>query len=115
MTDTNTDLTEQIAKLEQEVFAMKERNRRVEGDKAWETSMARKGSILSLTYLTTALVFWVIGVSGPLLAAIIPSLGYLLSTLSLPVIKRRWLLSHKPGTGGDYAGHTSNDNSTHSC
>ena len=37
--------------LEKEIELIKERNKRVEKDKAWETSMLRKVSIAILTYI----------------------------------------------------------------
>lgn len=85
-------LLERISQLEQDVEALKRRNVRVELDKAWETSRFRIVLIVSITYFLTALVFWLIGVRYFLLNAIIPTLGYYLSTQSLPLIRRWWIL-----------------------
>lgn len=67
------------------------RNARVEADKAWETSKTRRAVIAALTYLVATAFMKKIGVEDYLLSALIPTGGYLLSTLSLPVIKQWWL------------------------
>ncbi len=68
-----------------------QRNTRVELDKAWETSKTRKGIIMFLTYLTAATFLKFIGNDTPLINALVPVGGYLLSTLSLPFIKSWWM------------------------
>ncbi len=68
-----------------------ERNKRVELDKAWETSKTRRFVIAVITYSVAALFMYRIGVDNYLLNAYIPTGGYLLSTLSLPQIKRHWI------------------------
>ncbi len=68
-----------------------QRNTRVELDKAWETSKTRKGIIMFLTYLTAATFLKLIGNDAPLINALVPVGGYLLSTLSLPFIKSWWM------------------------
>ncbi len=70
---------------------IQERNRRVEADKAWETSVVRISTIAVVTYICAVLVMYVIEVERPLLAAFIPALGYVLSTQSLPFLKSWWL------------------------
>lgn len=77
--------------LQKEIDLIKQRNQRVEADKAWETSPTRKISIAILTYLTILLFFITIKVERPLISAIAPTLGFLLSTMSLPFIKKWWL------------------------
>ncbi len=68
-----------------------ERNSRVELDKAWETSKTRRAVIAAITYAVAALFMYRIGVEDFWLNACIPTGGYVLSTLSLPWIKRHWL------------------------
>jgi hypothetical protein len=77
--------------IEKEIESIKERNRNVEIDKAWETSWTRKIFIAAITYLVA--VFWMknIGESLVFLKACIPTGGYLLSTLSLPFVKKWWI------------------------
>ncbi len=80
-----------LPSLQKEIEQIKARNQRVEKDKAWETSTVRKISVAILTYLTVLLFFIVIKVENPLINAIVPTLGFLLSTMSLPFIKKLWL------------------------
>lgn len=77
--------------LEKEIELIKERNLRVEGDKGWEVSWTRRMFIAVSTYIIAGI--WLIAIkdSVPLLKALVPSAGYLLSTLSLPFIKKWWI------------------------
>ncbi len=75
----------------QSVNQILERNARVEADKAWETSLTRRGVIAAITYFVAVFFMWRIGVTEPFLNAVVPTGGYLLSTLSLGVVKRWWL------------------------
>lgn len=77
--------------LEQIVSEIQERNRRVEADNAWEVSWTRKIFLSILTYIIAVLVLRSIGTPDVYLAAIWPPIGYLLSTLTLPPMKRLWL------------------------
>ncbi len=67
------------------------RNKRVEADKAWETSKTRKALVLVITYILALFVMWGIGVSDPHLNALIPTLGFYLSTLSIGFFKKLWI------------------------
>ncbi len=80
-----------IEKLEEEVREIQERNARVEGDKAWETSWFRIALVMFVTYAIAAAVLHVIGNDNPLRNALIPTLGYFLSTLSLGPVKKAWI------------------------
>jgi ABC-type bacteriocin/lantibiotic exporter with double-glycine peptidase domain len=80
-----------VKDLEKRVKALEERNRRVESDKAWETSNTRKLIIAVFTYLAIALYLYTISVPLPWLNAIVPTVGFLLSTLTLPFFRRIWL------------------------
>ena len=79
------------ADLEKELILIKERNRKVEEDKSWETSVFRKVLIASLTYLVIVLFFIAAGFSKPFINALVPTCGFALSTLSLPWFKNVWL------------------------
>ena len=78
---------------EEQLQAILDRNRRVEIDKAWEVSLTRRGFIALLIYATTAFLFWINRLPVPLLQALIPSAAFVLSTLSLPWVKRWWVAS----------------------
>ena len=84
-------MEEKYKKLKDEILILKERNKRVETDKAWEVSWTRKLSILVLTYIFASIALYSIGAENFLLGAIIPTLGYFLSTQSLPFIKKLWM------------------------
>ena len=77
--------------LEKEIKEIKKRNQRVEGDKAWETSWTRRILLMLFTYLALGFYLWAIGIYNPWLNAIVPAVGFMLSTLTLPFFKRRWL------------------------
>ena len=77
--------------IEKEIQLIKERNTRVEADKAWEVSMFRKVLILVTTYLVASLALYAIGAPNFYLNAIIPTLGFFLSTLGFSFIKKWWI------------------------
>ncbi len=84
-------MEERIIKIEHELKLIQERNLRVEANKAWETSLFRIFSIAGITYIVASLVMYLIGTTAFYLNALIPVVGYLLSTQSLPIIKKWWL------------------------
>lgn len=77
--------------IEERLQKIEKRNERVEDDKAWETSWARKGMVAVSTYIAIGLFMWVIGVDKPFVNSIVPTAGFMLSTLTVPFIKRWWL------------------------
>lgn len=77
--------------LEERVAKIEARNKKVESDKAWETSWTRKGLIALFTYLAIALYMkFVLGID-PWINAIVPTVGFLLSTLTLSYFKKLWI------------------------
>jgi len=79
------------ASLEERVRKIEQRNTAVEADKAWETSWTRKIVIAIFTYLAIALYLkFIVGIS-PWIHAIVPTVGFLLSTLTLPWFKSLWI------------------------
>ena len=82
-------------KLLKEIDLIKERNRRVELDKAWETSYTRKLIIAVLTYLVIVLFFYFASLPKPFINSIVPTLGFLLSTLTLSFFKNIWMKNKK--------------------
>ncbi len=70
---------------------IQERNKRVEIDKAFEKSLTRRAFIAFITYCTASLFLWIIHVEQPYINALVPTGGYLLSTLSLPSLKAWWI------------------------
>lgn len=91
------DINSRLVRLEAQVESLKERNSRVEGDKAWETSLTRKRLIVGTTYLVMVSIFSVIEYAStktisyqPLVNAVIPTTGFYLSTLAFECIKNCW-------------------------
>lgn len=82
---------EKIEALEREIRQIKNRNSKVEADKAWETSNTRRILLALFTYLAISLYMSAISLPEPWLNAIVPSIGFLLSTLTLPVFKKYWI------------------------
>jgi len=77
--------------IEKEIGNIKERNRRVELDKAWETSFTRRFLVVLFTYGTVVIFFFVAKLPNPFINSIVPSLAFILSTLTMPFFKKRWL------------------------
>lgn len=80
--------------LRTQLAAIKIRNARVEADKAWETSWARRLLIASMTYVFAVLLFITLNAQSPFLTALLPAAAYVISTLSLSVFKDMWLQGH---------------------
>ena len=79
-----------LQQLEEDVRQIKERNRSVETDKAWETSYVRRGLLIVFTYIAIGTYLYVIGASLPWLNAILAAVAFMLSTLTLPFFKKQW-------------------------
>ncbi len=77
--------------LEQRLKTIEERNMKVDIDKAWERSFTRRVLLALFTYLAISLYLYAIEVSEPWLHAIVPALGFMLSTLTMPFFKNMWL------------------------
>ena len=81
----------EIEELKKDIALIKERNNRVEKDKVWETSYTRRFLLVIFTYLAIDLYLQAINVNLAWLNAIVPAIGFLLSTLTLPFFKSLWL------------------------
>ena len=80
--------------LQRKLDEIQDRNQRVEADKAWETSLTRRAFISIITYIVALLWLYIIDEKGIWLKAVIPVAGFILSTLSLPALKRLWIKRH---------------------
>lgn len=77
--------------LESEINKIKERNKRVEIDKAWETSMTRKICIMILTYIVVIIYSYLVrNHDNIFLSSLVPVIDFTLSTLSLKLIRKVW-------------------------
>ncbi len=82
---------EKIAELEERIKNIEQRNKIVELSKAWETSYTRRILVVIFTYLAIALYLkFIVGIN-PWINSIVPTIGFLLSTLTLPWFKKLWM------------------------
>jgi hypothetical protein len=81
---SNEDLVKRIEKLES-------RNQRVEADKAWETSWTRRIAIMALTYLVVVSYLHFVVKIDPWINAVVPVVGFFLSTLTIRLLKKLWI------------------------
>ncbi len=77
--------------LEKQLNEIKKRNQRVELDKKWETSYTRRIFIMLITYFVVVIYSIMIQkMDSILLSSLVPVIGFLLSTLSLKMIRKIW-------------------------
>ncbi|KKW11581.1 MAG: hypothetical protein UY50_C0010G0006 [Parcubacteria group bacterium GW2011_GWA2_49_9] len=84
-------MEERLEKIEQEIKTINERNKRVEADKAWETSLFRLFSVALITYLVATFLLYIVDTEQYLLGALVPAAGFILSVQTLPSLKRWWI------------------------
>lgn len=81
----------EVKDLELEIEKIKERNKKVELDKKWETSWTRKICIMVLTYIVVIIYSYLIRKNNNIfLSSLVPVIGFTLSTLSLKFIRKIW-------------------------
>ena len=81
----------ELKELEEEILKIKERNKKVELDKAWETSWTRRICIMVLTYLIVLLYSFVISrFNNIFFSSLVPVIGFTLSTLSVNLVRNIW-------------------------
>lgn len=81
----------QYRELKTEIEKIRERNKKVESDKAWETSYTRRFLLMLFTYLAIGIYLSYINIPNAWLNAIVPAVGFMLSTLTMPFFKKVWL------------------------
>ncbi len=84
-------MEDRILKIEEDIQAIKKRNISVENSKAWERSFTRIASISIITYIVAIIIMIILGATHPFFNACVPVLGFILSTQSLPFIKKLWM------------------------
>lgn len=86
----------ELKDLEKEIENIKQRNKRVELDKKWETSWTRKLCICILTYIVVVIYSYMVrNYDNIFLSSLVPVIGFTLSTLSLRYIRKIWEKSTK--------------------
>jgi hypothetical protein len=81
--------------IEERLQKIEARNEKVEADKAWERSWARRILLALFTYLAIGLYLGAIRIPKPWLNAIVPTVGFMISTLTMPFFKKWWLKKYK--------------------
>lgn len=77
--------------IEKEIEDIKKRNKRVELDKKWETSITRKIFICILTYIVVVIYSYLVRKTNNIFfSSLVPVIGFFLSTLSLKYIRKIW-------------------------
>lgn len=80
-----------MKELEAKVRKIEERNKRVEGDKAWEICWTRRICIMILTYIVVITYSYLIkNFDNIFLSSLVPVIGFTLSTLSLNIVRKIW-------------------------
>lgn len=89
---------DEVKRLSEEIEKIKQRNKRVEADKAWETSKTRTLFIAVTTFLLAFILMMVIDEKQPFLKAFAGAMLYLMSTTTYGVLKAWWLKNNRtPG------------------
>lgn len=77
--------------IEKEIKDIKERNKKVELDKAWETSWVRRICIMILTYIVVVIYSYIVSkYNNIFLSSLVPVIGFTLSTLFLKLVRKLW-------------------------
>lgn len=80
-----------MEELEKRIKKIEERNKKVELDKAWEGSKTRKILIILMTYVFAVLYLKIADTTNPYFGAVVPCVGFYLSTQSINLVKNFWL------------------------
>lgn len=84
-------MDKKIKELELKIEKIEKRNKRVEGDKAWEISTLRKILIIIFTYIFAVLYLKIADTTNPWFGAVVPCVGFFLSTQSISIVKKWWI------------------------
>ena len=77
--------------LNKEIEEIKNKNKRVELDKKWETSWTRKICICIVTYIVVVAYSYIVrNYDNIFLSSLVPVIGFTLSTLSLKYVRKIW-------------------------
>ena len=77
--------------IEEEIKDIHSRNLKVETEKAWDVFTFRRVIISITTYLFMTFLFSILGVEKPFLNSLVPTFGYLISTLGISILKKYWI------------------------
>ena len=74
-----------------DIITLKEKNKKIEAEKAWETSNTRRGIIAVVTYIIVAIWLDMLDVKHHYLHALVPVCAYLVAMSMLPFLKNYWI------------------------
>ena len=89
------NLDSRIEIIENRIEAIEKRNKRVETDKAWETSRVRTFFIAVSTYILFLIFMLLIQDRHPFLNALVASAAYIISTATYGFLKSWWLKKNR--------------------
>ena len=77
--------------IEERLKRIEERNKKVELNKKWETSITRRVVIMILTYIVVIIYSYLVRKSNNIFfSSLVPVIGFGLSTLSLKIVRKLW-------------------------
>jgi len=80
-----------MTSIKEEIEKIKARNKKVEADKSWETSLTRKILIAFATYVVISLFLFVAKIPDPLTNSLVPTIAFFISTLTISFFKKIWM------------------------
>jgi hypothetical protein len=84
-------IDDEVEEMKKQIRDLRYRNYTKDKGKKFEGSYTRVGFIMIITYITLSWYMYLIGVGAPFLNAIVPTVGFNLSTWSLPSVKKAWM------------------------
>ena len=88
---TIASISERLTHLQKEIDELHQRNYEKDRGKEFESSYTRVIFLMFVTYWTLFGYMALIGTSRPFLDAIVPTVGFNISTWSLPHVKELWI------------------------
>ena len=77
--------------IEERLKRIEERNKKVELNKKWETSITRRVVIMILTYIVVIIYSYLVRKSNNIFfSSLVTVIGFGLSTLSLKIVRKLW-------------------------
>jgi len=91
MAEKQGEVEARVLTLEEQVQKLNLMQKYDELKSKWDRSLVRIIYVSTTTYLFVAVFMFILEVDNYLVNALIPSLGYILSTQTLPSIKKAWV------------------------
>lgn len=91
---TFTTLEERISSLEEQINKITLKEKSLEIQKSWSTSLTRIAMNSITTYIFVAVLMFILKIDNYLINALIPALAYGVSVQSIPFVKKLWIRDH---------------------